>query len=145
MNKTYRAVPVEEFYAGNHKPGDYAIFEDDDVTRSYFDGNDFDRRFVTHVLLPVEDEWISDLPNDQECAEWYDINIGNDPEKPCSASSGIYKFREWLKERNSNSQNAISGIKKKTAIDFMIWYNRNEEKSIALFNRYIQEGSHLNK
>lgn len=52
---------------------------------------------------PVEDEWVSELPNDDECAEWYDLNIGNDPEKPCSASSAIYKFRGWLNERNKHS------------------------------------------
>ena len=39
------------------------------------------------------------MPTDQEVAEWYDINIGNDPDNPCSASSGIYKFRQWLVER----------------------------------------------
>lgn len=35
------------------------------------------------------------LPSDEECEKWYDENI----DKDCSASSGIYKFRLWLKER----------------------------------------------
>lgn len=39
------------------------------------------------------------LPNDNEVSEWFDLNISNDKEKPCSASSAIYKFRSWLKER----------------------------------------------
>lgn len=39
------------------------------------------------------------LPNDDEVKKWYEENIGYDPDNPCSASSGIYKFRQWLKER----------------------------------------------
>lgn len=37
------------------------------------------------------------LPTDEETAKWFEENIGikND----CSASSAIYKFRLWLKER----------------------------------------------
>lgn len=35
------------------------------------------------------------LPNDEETARWYNENIG----AGCSASSAVYKFRMWLKER----------------------------------------------
>lgn len=35
------------------------------------------------------------LPNDEETARWYNENIG----AGCSASSAVYKFRLWLKER----------------------------------------------
>jgi hypothetical protein len=34
------------------------------------------------------------MPSDKEVSEWYELNIDND-----SASSAIYKFRMWLKER----------------------------------------------
>lgn len=37
------------------------------------------------------------LPTDKECDDWYDLNIDND-----SASSAIYKFRLWLKDRANN-------------------------------------------
>lgn len=36
------------------------------------------------------------LPTDSEVSEWYDLNI-NHPDE--TASSAIYKFRLWLKER----------------------------------------------
>jgi hypothetical protein len=38
------------------------------------------------------------LPNDKEVNEWVDENI----DKKCSASSGIYKFRQYLKRRIQN-------------------------------------------
>lgn len=41
------------------------------------------------------------LPTDTETEKWFSENIGNDKEKPCSASSAIYKFRLWLKERQN--------------------------------------------
>lgn len=37
------------------------------------------------------------LPTDEEVSDWYSGNIDAD----CSASSGIYKFRQWLKSRLS--------------------------------------------
>lgn len=36
------------------------------------------------------------LPSDKETETWFDENIA----EGCSASSAIYKFRLWLKERN---------------------------------------------
>lgn len=39
---------------------------------------------------------IIELPTDKETSEWYDLNI-NHPDE--TASSAIYKFRFWLKER----------------------------------------------
>ena len=38
------------------------------------------------------------LPSDEETKIWFDFWIG----KGCSASSAIYKFRNWLKEREQN-------------------------------------------
>ena len=35
------------------------------------------------------------LPHDDECEKWFNENI----DKDCSASSAVYKFRLWLKER----------------------------------------------
>ena len=52
----------------------------------------------SYTPLPQEQR---EVPTDQEVKDWYDANIGNDPENPCSASSAIYKFRQWLKERES--------------------------------------------
>ena len=43
-------------------------------------------------------------PNDKEVADWMGTWIG----KGCSASSAIYKFRNWLKERESASQEATT-------------------------------------
>jgi len=37
------------------------------------------------------------LPTDSEVEKWYDMNISEMDE--CSASSAIYKFRLYLKER----------------------------------------------
>jgi hypothetical protein len=37
------------------------------------------------------------LPSDGETEKWFDENIGVNSD--CSASSAIYKFRLWLKER----------------------------------------------
>lgn len=34
------------------------------------------------------------IPTDKEVSKWYDENI----DKDCSASSAIYKFRQWLEE-----------------------------------------------
>ena len=59
------------------------------------------------VSLTEEEEWIKEaeklyekcFPTDKEVEKWFDENIGYDKEKPCSASSAIYKFRLWLKER----------------------------------------------
>jgi len=45
-------------------------------------------------------ESVSDEPTDKEVNDWYDINIGNDPDNPCSASSAIYKYRLWLRDRD---------------------------------------------
>lgn len=42
------------------------------------------------------------LPDDKEVEKWFVENIGN-PHDPCSASSAIYKFRLWLKERETTS------------------------------------------
>lgn len=39
------------------------------------------------------------IPTDKESEEWFVLNIDND-----SASSAIYKFRLWLKERIKNNQ-----------------------------------------
>lgn len=38
---------------------------------------------------------ITSLPTDAQVKDWFDENI----EKDCSASSAIYKFRIWLKQR----------------------------------------------
>lgn len=45
------------------------------------------------------------LPNDKEVDQWFEENIGtvND----CSASSAIYKFRLWLKEREENNKHKL--------------------------------------
>lgn len=38
------------------------------------------------------------LPTDEEVGKWFDENIATG----CSASSGIYKFRLWLRDRNEH-------------------------------------------
>lgn len=51
--------------------------------------------------IPEKEELISFLPTNAETEKWFEDNIGivND----CSASSAIYKFRLWLKEREKLS------------------------------------------
>lgn len=47
------------------------------------------------IQLQMAGEKLEILPDDDEVSEWFDLWIG----EGCSASSGIYKFRNWLKER----------------------------------------------
>lgn len=42
------------------------------------------------------------LPSDSETEKWFIENIGVNND--CSASSAIYKFRLWLKERFKNNE-----------------------------------------
>lgn len=57
---------------------------------------------INNFLLTTEiikkDE-INNLPTDEETQKWFDENIAKD----CSASSAIYKFRLWLKERKDKN------------------------------------------
>ena len=59
---------------------------------------------INNFLLTTEiikkDEIIkNNLPTDDETQKWFDENIAKD----CSASSAIYKFRLWLKEREEKN------------------------------------------
>lgn len=47
------------------------------------------------IQLQIASEKLEVLPNDDEVSKWFNLWIS----KGCSASSGIYKFRSWLKER----------------------------------------------
>lgn len=40
-------------------------------------------------------------PSDKEVEEWFELNVG----EGCSASSAIYKFRLWLKDRELANKN----------------------------------------
>lgn len=55
------------------------------------------------------------LPSDEETAQWFEDNIGivND----CSASSAIYKFRLWLKDRQQYADQQAN----QDSIAFMEW------------------------
>ena len=46
----------------------------------------------------------SKLPSDKEVGIWFDENIGYDKDKPCSASSAIYKFRLYLIDYTKNNK-----------------------------------------
>jgi hypothetical protein len=54
--------------------------------------------FLLTTEIIKEDEIKNNLPTDEETQKWFDENIAKD----CSASSAIYKFRLWLKERQKN-------------------------------------------
>ena len=65
--------------------------------------------YTTAAVIDEKDEAFIDkpkyinppLPTDEETEKWFEDNIGisND----CSASSAIFKFRLWLKERDKLS------------------------------------------
>ncbi len=59
-------------------------------------GNDGQYYHYAEVLKLLTLQKDKIMPTDDECSVWYTNNIGAD----CSASSGIYKFRLWLKERS---------------------------------------------
>lgn len=51
---------------------------------------------MSDIILDYEEDVREPpLPNDNEVSEWFSENI----DAGCSASSGIYKFRLWLKDR----------------------------------------------
>lgn len=51
------------------------------------------------------------LPTDSDVEKWFDENIGVNSD--CSASSAIYKFRLWLKERSGGKKELTERIKDK--------------------------------
>ena len=57
--------------------------------------------YTREAALRIADVMLS-LPSDGETEKWFEENIGtvND----CSASSAIYKFRLWLKERGKSNE-----------------------------------------
>ena len=61
---------------------------------------DYAKQEVEKFISSKQDVMLS-LPSDGETEKWFKENIGivND----CSASSAIYKFRLWLKERGEGN------------------------------------------
>ena len=55
-----------------------------------------ENELVILELSPPLTEPVTELPNDEETEQWFTDNIDGD-----SASSAIYKFRLWLRDRQS--------------------------------------------
>lgn len=91
-----------------------------DAYEWYIDMNFSDEaKFQKEISLQVNNELV--LPTDQEVKKWFEENIGI--KNSCSASSAIYKFRLWIKDRSASNANQREGEVLSEEIQFNIFKN----------------------